>query len=250
MAVSLITLLAGCTGGNNIDATPTPAPSKSSSVSVAGTMQYSTPQEKYGRFLSDGTTMAEPTYLLPAYYTADQYIQKAFNSTYLFSGELEADSYPVSWASQKGLLGTFSVDYADSFRVLNDTARSQNSTEIFNNVIYTRGGQDTILPSCSSASSISDCVSTEYNVIKATHIYNSASDVQLEITIQLSPIYQKPDSAEGNSIVQTREYKLNFGLTYANAPESNDTEIPIMVITSITSTLDIKSTQDYIGNAS
>lgn len=267
-------LLAGCTSSDDNNNTPvpsgtsTPAPNASGEpapvasptdpyvdsngvVNILTTDQYNLPQETYGQFIVPGENTVSPVYINPAYYTADKYITSAFNSKYLFSGEWQKDKYSFDWANDAKLYNYFSKDYSKKYEATLAAAAASNNSADIQNLVYTPDPGYTILPECNvNAETMDSCAFPPYQIIGASSVYNSDQDVQLTIQVQVNPIYQKPDTPEGNSISQKRVYTLNFKLAYTNPPTSKDTKTPIMLITDMSSSLEILEVQDYMTNQS
>lgn len=251
VVAALLVLLTGCGSlpgvkpGNNSHSTNKPTATKT--VKVTETNQYTIPQEVYGGFATNGTSTTEPTYLFPAFYTADQYIKNSFDSSYLFSGQLSKDEYSLDWAKDN-VYEYFSVDYAKQFEKMTKSAADSKSMAAYQATLYTQDTNYQVIGNCTAKADLDYCRFPAYSVQNASYVYNSPNDVQLNITVLVNPIYQKPDSAEGNSVTQTQKYNLHFTLSFANAPTSKDTKKPIMVITNLTSSLEIQSVQDYSVN--
>lgn len=251
-------MLVGCSGTNTTKPGPTntPAPTSSSApkakVKIEETDQYLKTQDKYGNFTANGKLalgIKNPNLILPAYYTADQYIQDSFNNQYLFSGQWSQDDYSFQWANDDKLYTLLQKDYSKKFaETVDKTAQSKNPADM-QNLVYTIDPNYTTVSCEASDKTLDNCVFPEYQVTDASFDYKDKKNVSVDIKFQVSPIYQKPDASEGSEITQTRLYDLKFDLTYANPPASKDTKTPIMLITNISSSLDIQGTQDYSINS-
>lgn len=250
ICVAIVCLLAGCTGSKNVpihSPSPTDTSTSIKTVDVTATDQYSDPQLVYGSFATNGKALQPPTYLFPAFYTADQYIKKAFDSSYLLSGQLVADGYSNQWA-ENNVYGFFSVDYANQFTKLAKSSLNQQNLTLYKNIIYTPDSKYQIINNCTVKNPLDACRFPSFAVTNASFVYNNANNVKLDITILVYPIYQKPNTFEGNSVVETRKYDLHFSLTFANPPVSVFTKKPIMVITGLTSSLEIQGVKNHIIN--
>jgi hypothetical protein len=245
-------LFSGCTTKKEeiVPVTPTPVPTvegtinPDSIVEVNSTDQFSLPQGTYGNFASNGTTATEPVYLMPAFYTADQYIQKAFNSRYLYSGAWGKADYTTKWAEENKVLDLLSPEYKNTFIETNNQAIANKDKNSLNNLVYTPNADYQVLPNCDRKSEVRYCTFSDISVVDASFVYNSEEDIVLNISIQISPIYQKPDAPEGETVYQIQQYNLQFKLRYENPPTEVSPKKPIVVINEITSTLDIKGTTD------
>lgn len=251
-------VLVGCSSTNTPQPEPSgvPTTSKTSApkakVKIEQTDQFLNTQDKYGQFAANGKlalNIKSPNLILPSYYTADQYIQDSFNNAYLFSGQWAEDGYTLDWANDTKLYTLLQKDYSNKFaETIGKAAKSKNPADV-ENLAYTIDPSYTTVNCEAADKTLDNCAFPEYQVTDASFDYKDKKNVSVDIKVQVSPIYQKPDSSEGNEITQTRLYDLKFDLTYANPPASKDTKTPIMLITNISSSLDIQGTQDYSVNS-
>jgi hypothetical protein len=249
-------ILSGCTSEDKeqVPAIPTPVPTVATTISpddiidVSLTDQFSLPQGMYGNFATNGITETEPTYLMPAFYTADQYIQKSFNSRYLYSGAWGKSDYTSKWAEENKVLDLLSSEYKTTFVEMNNQVISTKDRNLLNNLVYTPSPDYQVLPNCDRKAAKEYCSFLDLTIVDANFIYNSDEDITLNISIQINPIYQKPDAPEGSTVYQTQQYNLQFKLSYENPPTEVSPKKPIVIINNISSNLEIKGTTDLGTN--
>lgn len=254
-------IITGCTKSDSTNNTPKTTPTASTSASatpaktvkVATTDQYTAPQEQYGQYASNGTIQlgaGDPTYLFPAFYTADLYIKDSFNSAYLFSGQWGQDDYDLKWANNNGMYQLLSKEYSDKFQEKVNKAKADKNSDNIENLVFVPDKTLGMLETCQADAKQleGNCTSYPMTIQDASYNYKSKDDVELKIVVNVNPIYQKPDSSEGNTVTQKRQYTFNFKLKYSAAPTSKETKTPIMVITDMSSSLDIQGTEDFSVN--
>lgn len=204
---------------------------------------------QYGAFLLNGElngVSAEELNL--SIWTADQYIQKAILNPYFVSGY---------WTTKDALSSGSIKSYISPYL----SERLETSFLAEANELKTRGSMDTMasklfipdpilkIPAkCYDTWENDYCFSTQYEITNLAYMGQPDGSMMVEISITISPLYQKPDSAEGNFSSQKRVYNLKFSLVKANEPASNDTVIPIMVIDKIEGSVSVSDLEDYLVN--
>jgi hypothetical protein len=235
------------------EVTPLPTPSsRASSEELRKTKQFtdiSFGDNQYGAFLLNGELNgvgAEELNL--SIWTADQYVQKAILNPYFVSGywatkdDLSSDSiksYISPYLSEA--LSTSFLTEADEFK----TKGSMNSLA---SKLFIPDPILGIPAQCYDTWENEYCFSSPYEVNNFAYTGQPDGSMLLEISITINPLYQKPDSAEGNFSSQKRIYDLKFSLSRLNEPTSNDTVVPIMIIDDITSTVSTNGLEDYLVN--
>jgi hypothetical protein len=70
--------------------------------------------------------------------------------------------------------------------------------------------------------------------------------MKVTASFKVDTVLQKTDGLEGDSVIETRNYTVNYLMSVTNQPDTLDTDVPIMIIDGVNvESLDI-STTDYL----
>lgn len=208
-------------------------------------------QSEYASYFSNGTlNQLNPPDLTLATWTVSKYVENAITNPYFASGWWEAkDNY------RQGSIDTYispylSKDLAKSFT--SEGLDKAGIEEKFKGKIFFPDSGLQVAPQCFETWEDGTCFAAGPKEIIEDFSFEglSATSVRINVSVKTSVLYQKPDSAEGNLIAQHRVYNMSFVLSEKNISEIKDSEIPIMIIESIDSSLEIKGTSDYLVNES
>lgn len=215
------------------------------------TTQYTESELAYSGYFANGELgSVDPETMVLGMWTAGKYIENAITNPYFVSGY---------WATKDNYMADSLTAYISPYlsKELNEkfleTASAPTEPafqEYFNNKLYFPDSSLAISDQCFETWETEYCFSEKPVVTNMSYSGLENGSIQINATVQVDALYQKPDMAQGNLISQQRTYNLTFILEKQNPPTSLDAEIPIMIITSIDSSLDIRGQTDYLVNES
>lgn len=233
------------------DSSPSPTPSPTSGQGGSGVTSLSESQQfTEGNQVDTTITFNElgntPTVYTPlAVYTANKYFENAIANPYFVSGYWQTkDNYSVN-AINKYLTPYLSEDLKTEYLSQLTTPEFETfySPLVFlpdsNLERLTECSEDWVEDACFSVTPPPSIDSIIVTGVDETH-------VKLDLTISISPQYLDPGN-NGGTVLQPRQYNISMVLVEQN-PATDDSELPIMIIETISGSLDIKDNQPYIGN--
>jgi hypothetical protein len=203
----------------------------------------------YQDFLINGKLNQVPVEeLVLSTWTIDKYIENAIVNPYFVSGYWNGeDSYALSSIEtyvSPYLSETENAEFlAEAIQV-----KEGNISDAFANKLY-MPSNDLIVPEqCYDTWEQEYCFSEAYTVNNLDYVGQENGSLLINMNLTMHPLYQKPNSPEGNLSSQDRTYSLTFQMKRINEPTTNDTELPIMIIEDVQGSLVINGLQDYLIN--
>jgi len=234
----------------------TPGTSLATNKTLTKTTQYQSifsSDNLYNPYLNNGTLnklSANPALVDLSVYTMDKYIQGAVVNPYFTTNWWGTkDSYAAS-SLETYVTPYLSKDYAATYLKNSVNPTSPAGQAFLKNKLFLPEGGLTVPQQCYDSWNKDYCYSTPYTIDSMSFNGTSATTVEIKVAITINPIYQKPNTPDGNQVVQPRHYNMTFDLARTNEPTSLTTKVPIMEITNISSssTLVIDQQQDYLIN--
>lgn len=241
---------------NNIVSKPAPKPAQSTSpanpVNLRLTNQFkeiTAGDNQYLQFLSNGTldsVSAEELNL--SIWTIDKYIQKAIVNPYFVSGYWSGED-STDLSSIKSYLSPY-FSKRENISLLEEVTEFQSTgtQDSLTSKLFMPDKNLMVPSSCYETWEDAYCFAEPYKITSLTYVGQVDGSITVQVGVTLFPLYQKPNSAEGNLSSQERSYSLSFSMIRANEPTSNDTQIPIMVIDDVNGSLSTNKLKDYLVN--
>lgn len=219
--------------------------------SLQNTDQYKSialADNQYSGYFSNGTMDgATPTELVLATWTVDQYIQNAITNPYFISGYWEKDNYSEE-SINKYISPYVSKDLTDVFISDSQSITNESIPEAISDKIFVPDASYAVPSKCYETWKQEYCTAETYKINNFNFAGQQDGSIKISVEVNITPLYQKPNSPEGNLSSQNRTYFLDFTLALKNQPESNTTKIPIMIIDNLSSSLGTDELNDFIVN--
>lgn len=185
-------------------------------------------------------------------WTANKYVENAITNLYFVSGWWGVKDNYSEAAVNKYIAPYMTNELTQEYMTNLQVPGSPEFTNFYTPRVYLPDPNLKINPYCYDTWEKEACV-TIAPPPGITDIVVTGVDkttVKVDVKVNISAIYQSPTRAEGNLIIQPRTYNMSFILSEKNTLDDlNDTELPIMVIESISSSLEIQGNIDYITNS-
>lgn len=256
IALAIVAVIVFVPGGKDLvkpsgDSTsPKPIPTSTPTESpLVNTKQFKDVSAKYSQFLTNGDLGPTPAPIMVlGVASATSYVDKAINNPYFVSGYWGAKDNYMPDSISKYLSPLLSKKLNSQFL---DAAKDSSKPEFkqfFENKVYFPDASLQISPQCFDTWKTDYCFAKPPTVESLSYKGISPTSVQIQLTTVVDVLYQKPDAFQGNLISQTRAYTFSFVLDETNAPKSKDTDLPIMTISSMDASLEIRGQADYLIN--
>jgi hypothetical protein len=234
---------------NENDSKPTPTASSTPTTSALRLNETKQSLEggKYGTYFLNytGTPENEVNLVPLAAYTAANYTEKAFFNPYFITKYWETkDKYA------KSSLDTYIFPYVNDDIKKDLTAKLETGENLeanFSPYLAFYPADKNVLPNCY------DSWNEDYCYAGAPPTFTNMSFEQINektmkvtASFKVDTVLQKTDGLEGDSVIETRNYTVNYLMSVTNQPDTLDTDVPIMIIDGVNvESLDI-STTDYL----
>ena len=200
---------------------------------------------------TDSLGATNPVYSSLAIWTANEYIKNNITNLYFVSGYWEKkDKFSDS------AMNTYTFKYLsdsvkqDYLNALQDTS-SAAFRDFYNTKVFLPTPGLNVMPPCYDQWLEEACYTIApppgITAVKVTGLTDTS--VQLDLTVDINPIYENPNAPGGSTMIQPRTYHLTMVLSETNSYSPDNPDLPIMLIESINGTLEIKDTVDYITNS-
>lgn len=219
-------------------------------IDLTTTKQFTGVSAKYSQFMTNGTLNDTPAPIMVlGVATATSYVDNAIFNPYFVSGY---------WGTKDNYMQDSLKKYVSPYlsKNLNKTfldAASDPSKPVFqqtlgSKIYFPEAGMQ-INPQCYATWQTDYCFANPQPTIESLSYKGiSPTQVQVILTAVINVQYQKPGAPDGNMVSQSRAYNFSFVLDKTNPPTSKDTDLPIMTISSMDASLEIRGQSDYLIN--
>lgn len=181
---------------------------------------------------------------LSAYTAANYTKQTFFNPYYITKYWEKKDNYSEN-SLNKYIFPYVSDDIKnDLTEKLADKANIQAN---FASYTYMPEADKNVLPNCFDSWDVGYCFATADPVITNMVFTQLDNDtMKVSTSFKIDAVFQKNNALEGDSVIETRNYVVDYVMSIKNEPETLDTTLPIMIIESVSvQSLDI-NVADYL----